>query len=200
MSDTKYGTEDVEALLAELSQLRERVTELEAADNEAAVEARIAEAREEAEAKVAELQGELDDKVLELSTVQSELTELKDWLDAEAAAAAEKAEKAERASARKAIAEELGFPAEFIESRLDGWAAMDQAAFDQLVEGWREIATREGDTSGAIPKTPGLGEGADREKAAKSGGGTGENASRQLLRDVVGSRVDVGRLAQGGRG
>lgn len=109
----------------------------------AEIETQIAEAKAPLETQVAELQTELDAKVLEATAAQTELDELKAFLDEAATTAAAAAETAGRVEARKTeVAAVATFPEEYVTANAERWAAMDDSAFETYLEDLKIVAAK----------------------------------------------------------
>lgn len=128
--------------------LNQRISELEGAQAESAVEAKFAEIRAEAEAKVSEIQSQLDSAVLEAQQAKEAREQLEAFLNEEAEKAQREAETAARKEERLGkVREAANFPEEYLEANADRFAAMSDEDFDKAIEDWGEIAAKSDDGS-----------------------------------------------------
>jgi hypothetical protein len=92
--------------------------------------------------KVAELQSDLDKAEVRVAEAQAKYDELVAYLDAEAATAAETARRESLRDLRRAAVREASrLSDEYIESRLDSWVELEEAAFESMLEDWKSVAS-----------------------------------------------------------
>lgn len=171
MSDKTYTSEELAAAVAlAVKPLEDRITELEAEDAEAEVEAKIAEAKAELETKISELQTELDVKVAELEAAKSETEAIKSFLEAEAAREAEEAAREERKSARlEQVKENASYSDEYLETHADRWASMSDDEFAGLIDDLKAAGVKKSEEKkdDTLPSDTKLN--ASSEKASQNG-------------------------------
>lgn len=138
-----YTKEELDAAIAEATKpLESELAELRSTKEAIEVEARIEELNTKHAAEIAELQAKVDSAVLEAEAAKTQYAELTEMLEAaerEAEVAALFAAVREERVAQ--VKEVASFPEDHIEARADGWAAMEQDAFDALVSDWKAIMT-----------------------------------------------------------
>lgn len=178
-----------EAVAAATASLQTEIDAFRADAGTAEIATQIAEAKAPLETKVSELQAELDVKVAELQAKETELTELKTYLDDAAAQATAAAEVAERVEARKTeMASVISYSEEFVTANAERWAAMDDDAFAKHLE---EIKAAVGAKPGSpvIPSSTALT--ASREGAGSTNGtvAAGLAAVRELRESGVDPRT-----------
>lgn len=188
---SEFTKDQLEAAVAEATAAANaRVTELEAqvkafaeSQHQEAIDAAVANASTEAQAKIDGLQEQLDAAVLEANThkeafekFQTELTELEEARTAEEQLAAKREERVAK------VAEVANFPEEHVKANADRWAAMSDEQFEQQLEDWRLIASKENTT---VPSTTRLQAHRDKDQPSTS-------ATREvfgLLRQGVDTRT-----------
>jgi hypothetical protein len=112
-------------------------------------------AKSEAEGKIVEMQADLDKAEVRVAEAQAKYDDLVAFLNAEAAAAEEQAHReARRESRRAAIQEASRLSEDIIESRLDRWVEMEDAAFEAMLEDWQSVATASAETPVAEVTAP----------------------------------------------
>lgn len=127
--------EAVAPVQAELDALRSSLAEGE-------VEERIAAARAELEAQIATLQTELDAATVRATAAEEAHAGVVAWLEAEEAARQAAAElEARQVARREAISEIASLSDEYVEANIDRWTAMDDEAFEVMLEGLKAVAT-----------------------------------------------------------
>lgn len=148
-----YTEEEYDSVLAQVSALEAKLSELQGAQQESVVEAKIAEIKAETDGQVAEIQSKLDTAVLEAEAAKSEKDEVLAYLTEVEAEATRAEEVAKLRDERVAmVKEQTSFPESRITERADAWAAMDEDAFAASLEDWKAIAPKkEGDST--IPDT-----------------------------------------------
>jgi hypothetical protein len=144
-----YTEDEYNSVLVKVSALETKLSELEGAQQESVVEAKIGEIKAQTEAQVAELQTKLDTAVLEAEAAKSEKDKVLEYL-ADVKTEADKAEETARLREERVatVKEQTSFPDSRIEERADAWASMDEAAFEAALEDWKAIAPK---TNGKIP-------------------------------------------------
>lgn len=149
-----YTEDEFNAVLAQVADLEAKVKELDGVRLESAAEAKIAEAQAQADAKVADLQSQLDAAVLEAQAAKQEKEATVAYLEAQQAEADRAAQVAALREERIAKVKEVAsFPDEYIESRADAWAALDEEAFEAHLADWKAIGSKPAAdaTSEALP-------------------------------------------------
>lgn len=144
MSKT-YSQEELDAALLEaISPLQKSLDELKASQEESDIEVRIAKEKADLETRIAEIQAELDSAVLKAGEAEKQYGELVAFIEAAQAEVEQTAELARRVEARLAVVREVAsFPEEYIEANTSRWVALDDEAFEMLVDGWRAIAKKD---------------------------------------------------------
>jgi len=133
-----------EAVAPIATEAEAKVAELQAEIN--GLKATIAQT--EVAGHVAELQAELDKAEIRVAEAQAKYDELVAYLGAEAAAAEETARReALRDSRRAAVREASRLTDDYIESRLDSWVDLDEAAFESMLEDWKSVASASSETA-----------------------------------------------------
>lgn len=158
-----FTKEEFEAKVAEaVAPLQSRINELESAQADSAVTAAVEEAKAEAQVALDKVQADLDTAQIEKNAaveraeaVENELAETNKYFE-EAFAAQEAA--AKRESLKKERVEKVKEVAKFDEDELvakaDRWADMEQAAFEGLLEDYRDVAAKAATAGTAtVPKT-----------------------------------------------
>jgi hypothetical protein len=123
-------------------------------------ELRTSQARTELEGQIADLQANLDKAEIRVAAAEAKYDELVAYLDAEAAAVEQAAlVQARREARREAVKTAAPFADEYIDANLDRWVAMEDDAFEAVIEDWKAVASTarsEEDENGeaeAIPET-----------------------------------------------
>lgn len=147
MSDKTFSEAEVQALVqaevAKTEALQEELDKIKNSEEAAAIEARIAEATEAAKAEVAEMQAKLDEAVLMAEAATREKDEVLTWLEDEDKKAKEAAELAARKDERtQKIAEVASFPEDYVAENVDRWAALDDEAFEALLQDYKTVAEK----------------------------------------------------------
>ena len=93
-------------------------------------------------AQINTLQNDIDTATLRAETAEAELAALIKMLEDAKAAEEAALEVATRRDARKEAVKELTFTAEYVEERLDRWAAMGDEDFAELLDGWKAVASK----------------------------------------------------------
>lgn len=141
VSDKTYTEQEINDLLAKVSGLEAKVTELTASSEATELDQRIAEAKAELETQVTDLQSKLDAAMAESGAHKKNYDELTEYLDTEVKAAAEAAalegRKAERVEAVKEVA---SFSDEYLDANAERFAAMSDEAFAAAIEDWKVVA------------------------------------------------------------
>jgi chromosome segregation ATPase len=155
MSDKDYTKEDMDAAIAAaVKPFEDRLSELEGAKAEEALEAKIAEARTELETKVAELQTELDVKVAECEAAKKDAEDLKAFLTAEDERIKEEAAKETRKTERlDKVKENAKYSDEYLAAHADRWAEQSDEEFAGFIADL-EAAGVTGDKSDKDDKIP----------------------------------------------
>jgi len=157
--DMKTYTEDeftaavTEAVAPLQAEAAAKVAELQAEIDEL----RTSQARSEVEGQIAELQADLDKAEIRVAEAERKHDELVAYLEAEAAAA-ELATLVElrRSERRDAVKAAAPFSDEYIDANLDRWVAMEDEAFDAVVEDWKTVSssTRQDDVVEEAAEVP----------------------------------------------
>lgn len=169
-----YTEDEYNSVLAQVSALEAKLSELEGAQHDSEVEAKIVEIKA-AKDENAELQSQLDTALLEAEAAKGERDKVLEYLTEVQAEADKAAEIAQRRDERIALVkEQTSFPESRIEERADAWAAMDEAAFAAALEDWKTIAPK---SNGKIP---------DVSTALSSS--RDDQAGTDALREVLGLR------------
>lgn len=142
--DMKTYTEDefttaVKEAVAPLQAAAEsKVSELQAEIDEL----RTTQARSEVEGQIAELQAELDKAEIRVAEAERAYTDLVTYLEAEIEAAEQAAlTEARRSARRDAVKDAAPFTDEYIDANLDRWLAMEDEAFEAVIEDWKNVST-----------------------------------------------------------
>jgi DNA repair exonuclease SbcCD ATPase subunit len=105
-------------------------------------ELRTSQARTELDGQIAELQADLDRAEIRVAAAQATYDELLAYLDAEAAAVEQAALiQVRREARREAVKTAAPFADEYIDANLDRWVAMEDDAFDAVIEDWKAVAS-----------------------------------------------------------
>jgi len=133
--------EEVRSLQERNAALEAKVSELESAQQSTEIDAKVAAVKAEFEVKLDELQKQLDAAVLEATNVKAERDAVLAWLAAEAEAA-QKAEEIARLKGERSarVLEVANFPAEYVESQSERWAALSEEAFVALLEDYKALS------------------------------------------------------------
>lgn len=153
MSDKTYTEDEYNALVAKVTDLEAKVSELTAATETSATDAAVAAAKVELEAQIADLQSKLDTATLEAEAAKKSHDDLVEYFEGEAAAIQAAAELEARKSERvAAVKEAASFPDEYLEANADRFAAMSDEQFEAALEDWKAIAPK-GTAKDDIPST-----------------------------------------------
>lgn len=103
---------------------------------------RTSQARSEVEGQIAELQADLDKAEIRVVEAERKYDELVDYLEA-TVAAAESAAAAElrRSERRDAVKAAAPFSDDYIDANLDRWVAMEDEAFEAVIEDWKNVSS-----------------------------------------------------------
>jgi predicted ribosome quality control (RQC) complex YloA/Tae2 family protein len=144
-----FTQDDIDAAVAAATKpFEDKLKDLLASQEQAAVEERIAKERAELEQKVAEVQSQLDSAVLEAAEAKKVADETVAYLQAVKAEEEQATEIAKRKEDRLTMVREVAsFPDEYIEANADRWAALADEDFEALTNDWKAIATKGGDSS-----------------------------------------------------
>lgn len=149
-SDEELQAAVNDAVDAATTPLKNRIAELEAAQQQSAADSES----NELKTKIAELEAQLDAAVLEAATAKEEKETLqKAWDDekAEAEAAQEMAARREERLAK--VKEVASFPDDYLEKNADRFAAMSEEDFTARIEEWQTLASK---NNGGPPKRTAL--------------------------------------------
>lgn len=158
-----FTKEELEAKVAEaLAPLQTKISELEAAQADSAVTAAVEEAKAEAKSELDRVQGELDTAQIEKNAAveraekaEKDLEETNKYFE-DAFAAQEAAEQRESLKAERVekVKEVAKFDDDELAAKADRWADMEQAAFDGLLEDYRDVAAKAAGTgTTTVPKS-----------------------------------------------
>lgn len=154
MSEKTYTEDEYNALVAKVTDLEAKVSELTAATETSATDAAIAAAKVELEAQIADLQSKLDTATLEAEAAKKSHDDLVGYLEGEAAAIQAASELDARKTERlAAVKEAASFPDEYLESNADRFAAMSDEQFAAALEDWKTIAPKSTSAKDDIPST-----------------------------------------------
>jgi hypothetical protein len=105
-------------------------------------ELRTSQARSEVEGQIAELQADLDKAEIRVVEAERKYDDLVAYLE-ETASAAEAAALVElrRSERRDAVQAAAPFSDEYIDANLDRWVAMEDEAFEAVVEDWKTVSS-----------------------------------------------------------
>jgi DNA repair exonuclease SbcCD ATPase subunit len=104
-------------------------------------ELRTSQARPEVEGQIAELQADLDKAEIRVAEAERKHDELVAYLEAEAAAAEQAAlVELRRSERRDAVKAAAPFGDDYIDANLDRWVAMEDEAFDAVIEDWKAVS------------------------------------------------------------
>jgi DNA repair exonuclease SbcCD ATPase subunit len=140
--DMKTYTEDeFTAAITEAVAPLQAAADAKAAELQAEIdELRTSQARSEVEGQIAELQADLDKAEIRVAEAERKYDELAAYLEAEAAAAEQAAlVEARRAERREAVKSAAPFADDYIDANLDRWVAMEDEAFDAVIEDWKAV-------------------------------------------------------------
>jgi len=105
-------------------------------------ELRTSQARNELEGQIAGLQADLDLAEIRVAAAEAKYDELLSYLDAEAAASEQAAlAHARREIRREAVKSVAPFADEYVDANLDRWVAMEDEAFEAVLEDWKIVAS-----------------------------------------------------------
>jgi hypothetical protein len=114
---------------------------LKAAQGESEIEAKIQAAKEEAAEAIKDLQAKLDEAVLKATNAETELADVKTFLDEAAAEQAEVELAESRKDARtELIKEKTSFTDEYINERIADWATLTDEDFDARLGEWTALS------------------------------------------------------------
>jgi hypothetical protein len=104
-------------------------------------ELRTTQARSEVEGQIAELQAELDKAEIRVAAAEKAYADLVSYLEAEIAAVEAAAlVEARREARRSAVKDAAPFTDDYIDANLDRWVAMEDEAFEAVVEDWKNVS------------------------------------------------------------
>ena len=120
-------------------------------------ELRTSQARSEVEGQIAELQADLDKAEIRVVEAERKYDELVDYLQATAAAeSAAEAELLRRSERLDAVRAAAPFSDDYIDANLDRWVAMEDEAFQAVLEDWKTVSSsiRKDDVEEASVEVP----------------------------------------------
>jgi len=141
--DMKTYTEDeFTAAVTEAVAPLQAAAESKVADLQAEIdELRTSHARSEVEGQIAEVQAELDRAEIRVAEAERAYADLVAYLEAEIAAAEQAAlVEARRAARRDAVKDAAPFADDYIDANLDRWLAMEDEAFEAVLEDWKAVS------------------------------------------------------------
>jgi hypothetical protein len=154
-------------------------------------ELRTSQARTELEGQIADLQANLDKAEIRVAAAEAKYDELVAYLDAEAAAVEQAAlVQARREARREAVKTAAPFADEYIDANLDRWVAMEDEAFEAVIEDWKAVAS----TARAEEDETGDAEAESIPETAMSNVRNDHTVNGSVAADVFGARnrgVDV---------
>ena len=118
---------------------------------------RTSQARSEVEGQIAELQADLDKAEIRVVEAERKYDELVDYLQATAAAeSAAEAELLRRSERLDAVRAAAPFSDDYIDANLDRWVAMEDEAFQAVLEDWKTVSSsiRKDDVEEASVEVP----------------------------------------------
>lgn len=181
MSKT-YTEDELAAAVAEaVAPVADELATLKASREAQEVEARIAALKAELEAAKAEVETQLDVVTAERDAAKGEYENLVAYLDAEVARQAEADAFAAKRDERIARVKEVAsFTDEYVSERADKWAALDDEAFESLVEAIEAAkeAKTDGSSENKIPASTAM-------TATRDESGSGPSV-KDVRRDVMG--------------
>lgn len=131
------------AITDAVAPLQARIRELEASQEQATFEVKVAEATEPLEVRISEMQAQLDASVLEAEAAKNEYTSLVTYLEGVKAQEDEKAVfEVTREQRLAQVRENASFPEAHIEANADRWARMDEELFLASLEDWKLISAK----------------------------------------------------------
>jgi hypothetical protein len=104
-------------------------------------ELRTSQARSEVEGQIADLQADLDKAEIRVAEAERKYDELVAFIEAEAAAAEQAAlVELRRSERRDAVKSAAPFADDYIDANLDRWVAMEDEAFEAVIEDWKAVS------------------------------------------------------------
>lgn len=149
--------------------LQDQITELNASQETAEVEAKITEATRELTEKLAAAEAERDTAVIERQNAADELANVTSYLEGvaseEAAKAAAEAVRDERIAK---VADVAAFEEDYVEKNAERWAAMDEESFDALLDDYKAAGAKPATAAGESTMPKGTALQAARETAGSA--------------------------------
>jgi len=186
-TEDEFTTAVTEAVAPLQAEAAAKVAELQAEIEEL----RTSQARTELEGQIADLQADLDKAEIRVAAAEAKHDELVAYLDAEAAAEEQAVlAQARREARREAVKTAAPFADEYIDANLDRWVAMEDEAFEAVIEDWKAVAS----TARAEEDETGDAEAESIPETAMSNVRNDHTVNGSVAADVFGARnrgVDV---------
>lgn len=177
VSGETFTKADLDAAVAEaIAPFVARVQELEAADHEAEVDAKVAAAKAEVETQLAEVQIKLDEAQIKLQAAEEKATAAeaqaetvqKAWDDEKAAVEAAEALEAKKEERVAEVKEVASFDDDYLTANAERWANMEDDIFKATLEDYKTVAAKAGKSAGTTIPTRTVLETASRDGGGKS--------------------------------
>jgi hypothetical protein len=135
-TEDEFTTAVTEAVAPLQAAAETKVAELQAEIDEL----RTNQARTEVEDQVGQLQADLDKAEIRVAAAEKAYADLVSYLEGEIEAAEQAAlVEARRNTRREAVKEAAPFADEYIDANLDRWMAMEDEAFESVIEDWKNV-------------------------------------------------------------
>lgn len=135
-TEDEFTTAVTEAVAPLQAAAETKVAELQAEIDEL----RTNQARTEVEDQIAQLQADLDKAEIRVAAAEKAYADLVSYLEGEIEAAEQAAlVEARRNARREAVKEAAPFADEYIDANLDRWMAMEDEAFESVIEDWKNV-------------------------------------------------------------